>query len=292
MIQILTKMTYKDLDEIILEVITQKGYVRRKALIAEVKKQSKEISLITFNRAIKRLSKLKSIITLTKKEYNRLGILDKDNRAKYLTTFKTGNKIKHYDQVLQLLDSKKDIEKKNALIEIESMMENVLLTPAQLLKLSGYLLKEEIKISESIIRIIYNNIFERINFPLDLNKFQNNIINFLEKYDRKGISDNTKAHIISILGILDNDIIIDLIKKEVEQYKQDFEGIQHQGYSLWAVAKIIEEHSDDLFNFQNSLNDEKLSLTIFSLRKRAQENLVQYNTYYLKFKNKFLELER
>jgi hypothetical protein len=284
-------MVYKDLDEIILEVINQRGYIRRKSLFEEVKKQSKEVSSTTFNRAVNRLSKSKEVITLTKKEYVRLGISDKDNRATYLTTFRIGSKIKHHDQILQLLDSKKDIEKKNALIEIESMMENVLLTPAQLLKLSNYLLKEDIKISESIIRIIYNNIFERVNFPADLIKFQKIIIDFLKKYDQKGISNNTKAHIISILGILDNSVIIDFIKKEIN-LKHEFEAIENQGYIVWAVAKIIEEHSEDLFNFQNSLNDEKLILTIFRLRKKAQENLVAYNENYPRFKNKLMELER
>jgi hypothetical protein len=285
-------MAYKDLDEIILEVINQIGYIRRKSLFEEVKKQNKEVSSTTFNRAINRLSKLKEIITLTKKEYTRLGIFDKDNRATYLTTCRIGNKIKHYDQVLQLLNSEKDIEKKNALLEIESMMENVLLTPAQLSKLSNYLLKENIKISESIIRIIYNNILERINFPSDLDKFQESIIDFLEKYDRKGISNNTKAYIIAILGILNNEIIIDFIKKEIKQYNQDFEAINSQGYTVWTVANIIEEYSDDIFNFQNSLNDEKLSLTIFQLRKRAQENLIYYKEHYPKFKIKLMELEK
>ena len=77
MIQTYIKMAYKDLDEIILEVINQVGYIRRKSLFEEVKKQNKEVSSTTFNRAINRLSKLKEIITLTKKEYTRLGIFDK-----------------------------------------------------------------------------------------------------------------------------------------------------------------------------------------------------------------------
>jgi len=63
-----------------------------------------------------------------------------------------------------------------------------------------------------------------------------------------------------------------------------------EGYIHWTISKIIDEHKEELFDFQNTL-DEVKSKIIFEIRKHAQNLLPTYELQYSKFKEKLEDLD-
>lgn len=285
-------MSEFDLDQIILNVVKHFGIIRRKDLFDRIEKENKEqkVTLITFNRRMKSLVKLKELKLFKYPEYLKLGLFPKDKRSSYVTSLRVARDIEHYDEVFKLLEGKDLLKKKNALIEIESMRESTILTPAQLNLLSALIGKEDIKLTENIIRIIYNSIEKNKIFPSNLEMFEKNLTNFLKKHERRGISDNTHNHIIYLLGLLDSPFVVDLLKIKIRDYMEDFDSLKHKGYASWTIARLLDDSKKELFEFQNSLNEER-SKVVFNVRSQAQSMLSTYDFHYPKFKEKLKELE-
>ena len=245
-----TKAEKKDPEEVVLEIIEYFGFVRRNTLYQMLKRgvTSKkelppetsetsysqpfiingedysytkeidtkpiELSLVTFNRILKRLVHLKVLKNLKYPLYEKLGIHDNDKKASYITSYQIFEMIQHYDSVLEQVKDKSPIKRKNALIEIESMMNGVIFTPEQLMKLSNFLAKMEESLNENsgdnIIRILYHSIINKRLFPSDLEKFQEDLIEFYKKNSKK-ISANIKSALLSILGLLNNKVVIEFL---------------------------------------------------------------------------------
>lgn len=316
-------MTIKDPEEIILQIVNHFGFIRRNRLYEELKKGLKDekisesrsktsyssfkedmdntllrspenfktakieplsVSKVTFNRILKRLIALNKLKNLKYPDYERLGIYPVDKKASYITLYKTFELIKHYDRVLDQVDSKDPIKKKNALIEIESMMEGVVFTPEQLDKLSEILSKED-HLGENIIRILYFSIDRKKIFPAKMSRFQKNLVDYYRRKDER-IDPNTKAHIIHILALFNNPIVIEFLKKDVEVWHKDFDKLSNEGYCTWAIAKIVEDNLENLFEFQNKLEKESDSLTIFKIRRNARNMLLTYENSYPEFERK------
>lgn len=308
------KVIQKDPEEIIINLVKHHGFIRRKKLFEEADKalndidsldevdielllkEKEKLSLIKFNRILKRLSNSNQLKALKRREYERFGIVEKDKRASYITLAKTAKLVKHHDKVLEQLTSEDIIKKKNALIELESMMEGMILTPSQLDKLVNLIPKEENKLVENIIRIIYNSIAQRTIFPSDIERLKKNLIAFYNKslrvFDPNIIRQNkefnitnTKAHIIFVLGILGDEAVLKWLKEDVQR-GFDINWIHNFGYSLWTVAKLIDDNRENLFEFQNSLSSESDIKTMFQIRKEAKTMMLSYDKHYPKYREK------
>lgn len=297
-----------NIDDRILGILKNTLLIRRKDLIGKLNKEkasklvkrdklnkrSKDgLSLITINRHLNYLKQIKEIIVLKQPEYEKYGIFDKDKRATYITLAKNSDIIKHNDIVIKALKSNNPIIKRNSLTEIESM-ESINLIPNQLIELSNLLLKEDFESCQSIIRIILHN-FDNLNFPSDLKKFQDNLIQYYERQELK-IERNTKAHIIYMLGILNNEIIIKWLKEDVQNkggyLKFREEKLIEDGYYCWSIARLIERHKTELFEFQNSLPTRELSTNVFRIRDQARINLQTYENNIKKFKQKLVDVKK
>lgn len=254
----------------------------------------KKVSLVTFNRILRRLIKTKKLKNLKYPLYQRLGINGIDKKASYITPYSTFDSIGYYDQVLKQVEDQDPLKRRNALIEIESLMDNVMFTPDQLFKLSNLLSQEnqllwqEYKLGENIVRIIFNSIDRKGVFPSNLEDFQQNILSYLERNDGK-IATNTKHYIIHMLGLLNNKIVIEMLKREIMRGHIDYESLVNEGYGSWAVAKLIEDSRKELFDFQNTLG-EKESLIVFRIRKHAKDHLSTYHLHYSLYKDKLVGL--
>ncbi len=215
------------------------------------KDRKDKLTNITFNRHLESLIKLGELEKFKYPEYEKLGLFPKQKNSSYITSSQIASNIKHYDEVFSLLKDKNSLKRKNALIEIESMGgEKIILSPAQLNFLVNLLNKEEYKLCENIIRIIYNSIDNNKIFPSKLENFQKELINFVEKYYRKGLSDNAQASVIYILGLLDNPFVLKFLKEEIKGYHEDFDTLVRKGYGSWAISKMIEDSKTELLKFQ------------------------------------------
>lgn len=277
-------MTQDNLDEKLLKIVREKRFIRRKDLFKLV---GKETSLPTFNRATKRMCKHKELAIIDKGYKENVFLKDSDKRATYITLYKNKLRIDHLNTVLESL-KKEGLEKQNALVEIESLITDVFLTPGQLDLLSSHILGEDPKISEHIIRIIFSNIDEIVNFPMDVENFTLNIKQFLRQYDQSGLTDNTKAKIIRILGILKDEMLISLLKDEIKK-GTSYTKLVDWGFTSWQVAELIDNSASELFEFQNKLSQESISKVVFKIRSHARKNVEAMEKDEKEFRKKYLE---
>lgn len=319
-----------DKEDKILTLVKQFGYIRRNKLledlnkgisyskidksnnfetsysepfiIAEKKKKGKvkkvkvktSISLPTFNRILERMVRLEKIKNLRYPAYERLGIFDKDKKASYITLHRTYELIEYYDKVLKQATTGDYLKRKNALIEIESMMTDIIFTPEQLTILSDLLNKryenrEQNKLGENIVRILFFSLDKRKLIPADIERLQRNLIDYY-KNNEGNITQGTKASIIYILGLFNNRAVIDFLKKDVGQWHKNAEELLPSGYNSWTIAKILDDNQEELFNFQNTLGEED-SKTIFTIRTQGKNSLSYYSSVYPEYEKKIEAVE-
>lgn len=302
-----------DLDVLILNLLGNQTFLKRGSLIEEIekimnqkrgksKKKKEYLSKATLHRHLDYLLNTKQIIRINHKDFVKFGIPSTKKREGYYTLQIYEQIPRYYDLVISSLKSKDPIKKKSALIEIESMGK-IKLLPIQLTELSNLLLKEDYLITQSIIRILYNN-FIKLSYPSNLEKFQDNLIkyyaivnkNLREENITQGTlqsNRNTKASILFILGVLKNHVIIEFLKDDLLNSNK-FDELLEEGYRWWALAPIIESHRADLLEFQNKLPLEPSRLTLLRIRaeasKRMNESYHQkslesmYETRYIEYK--------
>jgi len=305
-----------DLDDLMINIVKHFGYIRTSDLHKEIEKyyssiekekkgkkkirKKEEVSKLRFLRAVKRLQNLNEITTLKYKDLERFGIKEKDKRATYIILDKIAKSVPFYDKVFKLLKKGTEREQKNALIEIEDLMKDIVLTPKQLDEILDLMNEKNLDLCSNILRIINSSIYDKKIFPSDIERFKKKLINFYEKTLKektKGVGGgkpsttllNMKAIIVDLLGLLNDEIIIKWLKEDIQGDK-DFERLAGEGYVSWTIAKLLDEHKEELFDFQNSL-DEGWSKVVFSVRANAQALLSTHEMQYSKFKDKLKELD-
>jgi len=262
--------------------------LRREKLKEKLEEMKKEkISLATLHRHLNHLVIEDEVIKIDYNNFLKFGIPSEDKREVYYALKIYEQIPRYYELVFSSLKSKDPIKKKNALIEIESMG-NIRLLPSQLTELSSLLLKEKYSLTRPIMRIIYNN-FVELSFPSNLKIFQDNLIGYCSKVNKElsknitsmndtQLNRNSKSNIIFILGILDNPIIIELLKEDLSHNKE-FNELEQEGYTQWTIAPIIEKHRADLLDFQNKLTLESTMDTLRKIRKKANQWINEKDTF-------------
>ncbi len=309
-----------ELDDLIVNIVKHFGYIRTSDLIKEVheyyssiekdkknkkttskKEENKEIvSKLRFLRAIKRLQNLNEVATLKYDDLEKFGIKEKDKRSTYVILYNIANSVPFYDKVFELVKKGNEREKKNALIELESLMKDVVLTPKQLDEILDLLNEENLELCSNILRIINISIYQKKIFPSNIQRFRKKLITFYEKILKEKTTGfhggkpsttllNMKAVIVDLLGLLNDEVIIKWLKEDIQKDK-DFDRLREEGYANWNISKLIDEQKEELFDFQNSI-DEEWSKRVFQVRTQAQNMLSTYELQYPKFKEKLKDLE-
>lgn len=266
-------------DDLILDLLKDRAYIRRKELITFLKDRISEVSL---NRHINALVKEGKIRILDSKELESFGIIDSDKRAVYIILIEGSDIMKHYDTVIKTLKSKSKNERESALIELE-LLDPIDSTPSRMViplfpknltELSIQLKSEDRDNCERIIRILKKQI-EKYLIPSEIDKFQNNLIECYKRfYKTSGKNSNLFGNILFMLGIFDNPEVIELMKQDVLEEKKLDRQIRTD-YNQWSLAEIIDKSKTELFEFQKKLNSEQ-RLLVFQIRRTASDFLIVY----------------
>jgi len=273
-------------DDLILDLLKDRAYIRRKDLIILLKDR---VSEVTFNRHLNALEKEGKIKMLSSEESESYGIVDSDKRSVYI--IEGSALMKHYEVVIKSL-SKSGNERESALIELElldpidsSPSRMVIpLFPKNLTDLSNLLKSENRENSERIVRILKKQI-ERYRFPSDIDKFQENLIDCYKKFSKTSSKNsNLFSQILFILGIFNNPKVIELLKQDVLEKKNTERQISSD-YNQWSLADIIDKSKTELFEFQKKLDNEK-RLIVFQIRRSASDYLTAYQEHIKPYKER------
>lgn len=264
----------KTCEETILDYLKKQKIARSKDILRALRKDN-QFGQATIIRHLNSMSKTEVIVKLTYPIYKRYGINLEDKKAKYYISSENAEEKEYYDTIINSLKSKNKSIRDDALIEIESLS-GIKLLPEQLTELSNTLIKEDYKTGYAIIRII-NSHFEKGIFPSDLIKFQRDLIFCFKKYNNidEARRDNFTDIILSILGLLGNNAVIDFLEEEIRKTK--FIELKIDRYSLWTLSDIITKNRIRLFKLSNELLG-KRSKAIFRIRTNAERNLESYSS--------------
>lgn len=264
----MTKKEIKTVNELIQIVLKEKKVLRRKDLIEYVTKDN-HYGFSTATRHISNLeNKMHVIRRINDHEKEAFGIFDDDAKAVYFILSNTSQEGEHYDAVLKAINSEDSSKRKNAMIEIESI-KDIKLFPVHLTKLSDALRIADFDECYAIIRILREHIQSYRIFPSDVDRFKLNVENCFERVRSQPNSPpNLRSHLITLLGMLDDEKLIDYLKEELSSKNPDAEKIAYYGQDYYAAWQIV-KHKTDLFKFGTTLPEEKAKI-LFTLRAIAK----------------------
>lgn len=287
-------MTQIDFESEVRRYLTQKGYVRRRELIAYLQKTHKNelgYSLKSINRKLYNLIKQGAIISLKFPDFKKLGIEDTDQKASYLT-LKNVSKIKeHMDEVLKRLESGDPIKQKIALKEIARYNQMYVLTPRQLdlvvAQFEEGIDNGKIKtdLANKLLDLLYTYVLKKGIEPTNKTKTINLLEKLLNKYPIPVSTHiNIRTYIIHLLGRYEHKAVIDRFIKDVKTLKDPY--TVEKDYITEFTANIIEEHRAKLYELEEKLALEKkdeVSQFVSNIRTEALINLgLNENIYFKK----------
>ena len=173
----------EDIDELIQKIVNERRIIRRNNLILEIKDRV-GVGVDTINRHIRKGLKQKLIVRIKYPDYKKYGISQEDKKAVYFVSSAGTEQVDYNDTIIEALASKDPRIRKNAMIEIESIQE-VPLLPDQLTNLSNSLKTEDKTNCYQISRVIWDH-FQKLIFPSDIRRFEDNLIYCFEKFRRTG----------------------------------------------------------------------------------------------------------
>jgi len=272
----------KTCEEVILKYIKKNKPVRSKDIVKALT-QKDLFGKATITRHLISMTKEKLITPLEYPAYLRYGIQSEDKKAIYYVLAEDSEEVEHYNTVIQSLGDENKKIRNNALVEIESSPDFNLL-PEQLTRLSYLLKKENDKACYTIVRIIRDHSGRGI-FASNLQQLQNNLIKCFKKYNPKikDGRDNLTDIILQLLGILENDVVIDFLEEEIR--KSNILEHKIQRYSLWELSPLIIKNRTRLFKLSNQLSEEK-SKAIFTIRNNAKNHIEAYKQNLFQMKSK------
>ena len=159
----------KSTEERIIELLEENKIIRRKEIYLALS----DISRSTLDYHLTKMKGNSEITLFSYPEYVKCGINLEDRKARYIALPQNAKKIRYYNSVIGALNSRDKKKREDALREIENVKKFHLL-PFQLTKLSKFLRKADIKISNKIVKVIREHIEKQIK-PSNLRKIENNL---------------------------------------------------------------------------------------------------------------------
>lgn len=274
-----------DFDTEIRQFIVEKGYVRRRQLVEDLKNKHKSergYSLKSINRKLDNLINQGMIISLKYPDFEKLGIEDTDKRASYLT-LKDISKIKeHIDKILERLGYEDPIKQKMALKEIARYKQMYVLTPKQLdLVVSHFdkvIGRENIddELVDKLLLLLTDYVLERRIEPTNKTKMVDLLTNLLKIFPIPiPLHKNLRTHIIHLLGYYEHKAVIERFMEDARTLK-DLHSLEEENvYNTEYTANLIEEHREELYKLEEELAVEgKLEASQFVSNVRTMAMII------------------
>ena len=267
-----------DFDTEVIDYLSKRGYVRRRQLLLDlmdIHKNDSGYSEKSLNRKIDSMVKRQIVTILKYEELHKFGIGEDDKRSSYLTLKKTEKIKEHIDNVIEKISSDNPIQQKMALKELERYGKQHVLTPKQLDILVSQLDTEDIDLIDHILRLVYTYIDKKNIEPSNKSETVMMLRTLLNKYPGPlPRHKNLRTHFIYLLGHYKDNAVIERLKKDAEELDTPRDVIHD--YESYYTANIIEEHREELYDFEEELRlegKEESAQFIAEIRVRAMIHL-------------------
>lgn len=266
-------------DTEVLNYLDVKGYLRRRQLVKDLMDlhpDERGYSQKSIDRKLGLLVKTGQIVILKQQdELESYGIEKEAGNASYLISKRT-TKIKEYlNNVIELLRSDDDIEKKEALVEIENYKEMYVLDPVQLDLLVQSLETDNKDLIDHIIRILYNYVDKRGKLPKSKDLFINHLANLVKKYPiHINNNDHLRTSLIHLLGYYNDNCVIEQLVQDAKTLENPF-SVLHD-YESKYTANIIESNRQLIFDLIAKLrreNKDEAVRFVSHIRSQARAHL-------------------
>jgi hypothetical protein len=232
---------------------------------------------ITIKRKLKSLEKFKQILRMSYPAYKLYVPACEDKKAVFYMPQSRATELKHYNAVIKSLDSDDVAIKKKALIELDSL-KTIALVPDQLFRLSKFFKTESIDLCFICMRIL-NTHMDKNQYPSHKEEFHENLLEAFKRFYGKIPQDyeNFNEYLLVFLALLEDNIVLETLKKEVLESKNDDK--VYQKFANFRISRLIESNKDNLFTYTLTLSDDKSKL-MFRIRENAKNHVEFYNGNY------------
>lgn len=266
-------------DTEVLNYLDSIGYIRRRQLVRDlmsVHQDERGYSQKSIDRKLGNLVKTGQVLILKKpEELERYGIDREDGKASYFVSKRTSEIKEYLDNIIELLKSDDEVEKKEALVEIENFKDVYVLDPVQLDLLVQSLDTSNKKLIDQIIRILYSYIDKKRKEPLNRDAFIMHLKNLVKKYpERIDNNDNLRTDLIYLLGYYNDNLVIEQLVQDVNTLGNPY-SVRHD-YESKYTATIIESNRQLLFDLITSLRregKEEAANFLSNIRHQARSHL-------------------
>lgn len=272
----------EEFDIEIIKYLAEKGFVRRRELIADLIKTHKNesgYSTKSINRKLDSMVKQGKITILKYEDLKKFGIEEDDKRSSYVTLKKTEKITEHIDRVLENITSKNPVQQKMALKELDLYKKQHVLTPNQLDVLVSQLDIEDIAVVDNLLRIVYTYIDTRKIDTFSKHETINMLRLLLNKYPvpLKHYK-SLRTHVIHLLGYFNDHTVIERLEQDAETLENLSDIIQD--YESYYTANLIEDHREELYLFEEKLRLEgkkDSAQFVSNIRAKAMMHLGMYD---------------
>ncbi|WMW22418.1 hypothetical protein RE476_00960 [Methanolobus mangrovi] len=268
-----------DFDTEVITYLNYVGHIRRKELVNDLMSEHKDergYSQKSIDRKLGILVKTGQIKVLKEpEELERYGIDREDGKASYLVSKRTSELKEYLDNMIDLLKNGDDIEKREALVELDTFKNSYVLDSVQLDLLVQSLDTTNKKLIMQIINILYEYIDKRRRDPLNRDTFIEKLRDLLTRYpERENNNDHLRTALIHLLGYYNDQSVIDQLMKDVNTL-DNLSSVQPD-YETWYTATILESNRELLFDIITKLRRdkrEKEATFLSSIRHKARVHL-------------------
>lgn len=246
-------------DTEVLNYLDAKGYIRRRQLVKDLidlHPDERGYSQKSIDRKLGILVKTGQIVILKQQaDLENYGIKKEAGNASYLISKRTTEIKEYLNNVIELLKSDDDIEKKEALVEIENYKEMYVLDPVQLDLMVQNLDTDNKDLINHIIRILYSYIDKRGKQPKNKDLFINHLANLVTKYPKHiNNNDHLRTALIHLLGYYNDNCVIEQFIQDANTLENPF-SVLHD-YESKYTANIIESNRQLIFDLITKLRRE------------------------------------
>lgn len=261
-----------DTDTEILQLLDQKGRIRRRDLVELLKTNHPSesgYSKPNIDRKIGRLVRLQKIAIIEAADFKTYGIIDPDTRGTYLISQDTIERKSHFDAVIKDLHSGNYGAIKAALFEISLYKNRLLLDPKQLDSIAS-VLEDDDTITDLALQILEEAVIQKGILPSKQKQFIDKLKKVLKWLGKSPKYRNQIKRTIHLLAKLGDDAVIDQLQIDAPAF--DDERISLKDYCNPDIIPVIERNRSRLYEMEKSFmsaGNEKAAQNIFTIRQYA-----------------------
>ncbi|ABE51536.1 hypothetical protein [Methanococcoides burtonii] len=267
--------SYKNTNEFeynVISILQSTPFIRKRDLIKKLQtnfQENRGYSHENIQRKLYDMQGAGTLLVIRYEDLQKYGIKEEDKRSTYVTLRRTGKITSHLDVAINKLQSNNPIKQKMALKEIESYEKHYALNPKQLDMLVSILKSDDTNLLDHVLRIVYNYIEYKKIDPSNETKTIDVLRSLLKKYPEPlRTHTNLRSHLIFLLGYYNDSAVVERAIRDAETLDNLHE-IKEE-YQLGTAANIIEEHREELYEFEEKLRlENKIEAAQFIAEIRA-----------------------